>query len=116
KLARADIKQIAKLTTLDYLDISQNLDITNDDLKLLLPLTGLTTLNIANTAIDRESIQTLRQFPSLKFIWIDHKHWSNDDLTELKAALPKLHIAWNSTIVDDPARHPNNTTSLPFAP
>jgi serine/threonine protein kinase len=92
-LGRADLSTIGICAPrLVRLNLGRNPAITDDDLKLLLPLQDLTELYVDGCNLSPASINTLRQFSKLKELEIDYTHWEAASVNALKQALPQCRI------------------------
>ena len=84
-----DIAPIASLTNLEYLEVFYNL-LDDDDLDVFLQMKNLKYLNIGGN--DIHSIDVLRQLTWLKRLWVNLTPLTEEQSTELIAALPNTEV------------------------
>jgi len=63
-----DLKQIARMKNLETLSIGGNKSVNDDTIKLLTPLSNLTTLYVIGCQVSAKSAETLKSFKKLRYL------------------------------------------------
>lgn len=82
KLDRQDIKLIAAIKSITYLNLTGT-GITDDALAPVATMGGLQTLNLQCNVITPRSLEVFRKLPNLIHLSLDEQSWSRESLEEL---------------------------------
>jgi len=88
QLTSDDLKVIATMPNLTWLNLAENIQVTDCGLASLTTLKKLRTLKITGTSVTSHCIDTLKQLPTLSELKISFDTWSPGDREKLRKALP----------------------------
>lgn len=87
-LKASDLKELGKITELRSLNLSQNLSLTDADIKHLENLKFLNDLDVSGLPLTSASFSTFAKFKYLTLLHISKKQFSPEEQLKLKAMLP----------------------------
>jgi Leucine-rich repeat (LRR) protein len=99
-LTKEDLKKIGTMQKLDSLNVSENKNVDDDSLKLLVPLKNLRKLNIKHTEVTPASLETFKLFSKLSVVIIGVNQWPAPDVYRFKTTYPKIVLDEETTDVD----------------
>lgn len=100
-LTDESLKSVAQMKSLRDLDLRNNLKITDDGMKYLLPLKNLQVLNIRDSRIGVPGIESLLKNMKLKALTVDDKTLANAAGKRLLAMYPKVLNAYTEKDTKD---------------
>jgi hypothetical protein len=98
RLSDSDVEILGRIPTLRTLYLGDNPEVSNQGVAYLTKLPNLYLLDLWACRLTPECIPFLKRIPSLHKLHIDLSHWSAQDITRLKIALPLCHLFTDKAI------------------
>jgi hypothetical protein len=98
-LADESMKHLARVTTLQHLDLERPAGLTSAGVSHLRSLPRLRILRLQTPAIDDRAVEHLCAMPSLRFLWLYDTAVTAQGVQQIAKALPKCVIFWNGPTI-----------------